>query len=179
MPPCFRRDSGTGWSMVLLWWFWRSVARFLGVAQKWTGLCKACPVFRGMWAPPSGGSLVFGSSNRLTVGVKARSSSSKGWEGMRGWRKGCFAERNTDRRMVKMSVARNALVRRSSSVRRCFLFTPKWSPANALHSARCLMLWLSLPAARPHRSESPWDDLRAPASARGWIDGQVMWNCKT
>lgn len=116
----------------------------------------------------------FGISDSPAASVKGCSSSRTGWEGMPGWREGCFADRNIDRQMVKISVALNALIRRSLSIKSRFPFTPgstmrSAALQNALRSSCCLVLWLSLPAARPYRSESLWDDLHAQASACGWV----------
>ena len=82
-------------------------------------------------------------------------------------------------RWEKISVALNALIRGSWNIKKMFSLHPwqhnaNWSPAKALRSACCLVLWLALPAARPYRSKSLCDDLRAPASAWGWLYWPAM-----
>lgn len=63
----------------LLWWFWYSVAGFLlGTARKRTVLWRACPLFCGIWALSSGGSLFVGGSERLAVSAGACSGSREG-----------------------------------------------------------------------------------------------------
>lgn len=132
------------------------MARFLGVAQTRTVLLRACPLFRGIWAPPSGRSLFFSSSSSLAVSVKAFTSRTGG-EGMPGWSEDCFAGLSTDR-WVCSSEYHN---KRVLECLRMFSTQPwqhnaKCSPAIVLCITHCPALWLSLPAAHPCRSISLW-----------------------
>lgn len=69
--------------------------------------------------------------------LKAEAAADQAGDGMPGWRKGCWAQRNAVRRVVTLSVALNAVRRKSLSIQRCRRYSPGSTMRSAARQARC------------------------------------------
>lgn len=82
---------------------------------------------RVFWAAPT---------ERLSA-LKAEAAAGQAADGMPGLRKRCFAQRNAVRRMATLSMALNAVRRKSLSIQRCCRCNPGSTMPSAARRTRC------------------------------------------